>query len=292
MKTIILFSILLNIAIIGQDAVINEKVIDDKIELKILPLKKQNDQLEKKLLVQNKIIDSLNKKLYDYEKLLFNIADSLKINTSNFQIMKNETDQQIDNINESISRQALYWIIGILAALLLSLVVFFFLKSKLAKNTASLDSQIEKTRHQFESESIKLDTKLVELLEKQLKISALDKTSSSGNANAKDHSLAKRVGEEIHRMRNRISTIPQDMKGITPLVKSLERLESQFNDDGYELIDLNGRPFVDGLSVKAIFIPSDEVAKDERKITKVIKPQINYYGIIIQESEIEVSVGN
>ena len=110
MKTIILFSILLNIAIIGQDAVINEKVIDDKIELKILPLKKQNDQLEKKLLIQNKVIDSLDKKLYDYEKLLFNIADSLKINTSNFQIMKSETDQQIDNINESISRQALYWI--------------------------------------------------------------------------------------------------------------------------------------------------------------------------------------
>lgn len=79
----------------------------------------------KKLLIQNKVIDSLDKKLYDYEKLLFNIADSLKINTSNFQIMKSETDQQIDNINESISRQALYWIIGILAALLLSLVVFF-----------------------------------------------------------------------------------------------------------------------------------------------------------------------
>ncbi len=292
MKTIILFSILLNIAIIGQDAVINEKVIDDKIELKILPLKKQNDQLEKKLLIQNKVIDSLDKKLYDYEKLLFNIADSLKINTSNFQIMKSETDQQIDNINESISRQALYWIIGILAALLLSLVVFFFLKSKLAKNTASLDTQIEKTRHQFEAESIKLDTKLVELLEKQLKISALDKTSSSGNENAKDHSLAKRVGEEIHRMRNRIATLPQDIKGITPLVKSLERLESQFNDDGYELIDLNGRPFADGHAVKAIFIPSDEVAKDERKITKVIKPQINYNGIIIQESEVEVSVGN
>lgn len=292
MRTVILFSVLLNIAIIGQDAVINEKVIDDKIELKLLPLKKQNDQLEKKLLVQNKIIDSLNKKFYDYEKLLFNIADSLKINTSNFQIMKSETNQQIENINESISRQALYWIIGILAALLLSLVVFFFLKSKLAKNTASLDIQIEKTRHQFESESIKLDTKLVELLEKQLKISAMDITSSSGNDKAKDHSLAKRVGEEIHRMRNRIVTLPQDIKGITPLVKSLERLESQFNDDGYELINLIDRPFTDGLAVKAIFIPSDDLLKDERKITKVIKPQINFKGQIIQESEIEVSVGN
>jgi hypothetical protein len=292
MKLIIIFSVLLNIAIIGQDEVITEKVIDDKIELKLLPLKKQNDQLEKKLLVQNKIVDSLNKKLYDYEKLLFNIADSLKINTSNFQIMKSETNQQIDNINESISRQALYWIIGILAALLLSVIVFFFLKSKLAKNTASLDTQIEITRHQFESESIKLDTKLVELLEKQLKISAVDKSISIGNDRAKDHSLAKRVGEEIHRMRNRIATLPQDIKGITPLVKSLERLESQFNDDGYELINLIGRPFTDGLAVKAIFIPSDDLLKDERKITKVIKPQINFKGQIIQESEIEVSVGN
>lgn len=148
-------------------------------------------------------------------------------------------------------------------------MLYSFLKIETCKNTASLDTQIEKTRHQFEAESIKLDTKLVELLEKQLKISALDKTSSSGNENAKDHSLAKRVGEEIHRMRNRIATLPQDIKGITPLVKSLERLESQFNDDGYELIDLNGRPFADGHAVKAIFIPSDEVAKDERKLQRL-----------------------
>ena len=292
MKQILIITVLFNIALFGQDASLNEKVIDEKIESLISPIKNKNSQLERKLTDQNKVIDSLSKKLNDYEKLLFNIADTLKINTSNLQMIKSETNQQIDSINESISRQALYWIIGILAALLLSLVVFFFLKSKLAKNTANLDTQIEKTRHHFESESIKLDTKLVELLEKQLKISSLDKSTASGNDKARDHSLAKRVGEEIHRMRNRIAALPQDIKGITPLVKSLERLESQFNDDGYELIDLKGRPFVDGLAVKAIFVPSDDVGKDERIITKVIKPRIDYNGIIIQESEIEVSVGN
>lgn len=292
MKQIIIITVLFNIILLGQDASLNEKVIDEKIESMISPIKNKNAQLEKKLTDQNKVIDSLSKELNNYKNILFNIADTLKINTSNLQLIKSETNQQIDSLNESISRQALYWIIGILTTLLLSLVVFFFLKSKLAKNTANLDNQIENTRQYFESESLKLDTKLIELLEKQLKISAMEKSSHSNIGKAKDHSLAVRVGEEIHRMRNRIASLPQDIRGITPLVKSLERLESQFNDDGYELIDLKGRSFVDGLAVKAIFVPSDDVRKDERIITKVIKPQINYNGIIIQESEIEVSVGN
>jgi len=76
------------------------------------------------------------------------------------------------------------------------------------------------------------------------------------------------------------------------LKNSLNRLEEQFNDNGYELIDLMGKPFVDGLSVKARFIPSDDLNPGEEIITKIIKPQINFNGILIQVADVEVSTGD
>ncbi len=52
------------------------------------------------------------------------------------------------------------------------------------------------------------------------------------------------------------------------------------------------KQFNDGLSVKATFIPSDNLNPGERIITKVIKPQINFNHEAIQMAEIEVSTGN
>ena len=100
------------------------------------------------------------------------------------------------------------------------------------------------------------------------------------------------MGNEIHRMRQRISLIKSDDKAILPLSKSLERLEEEFNHSRYEIKDLLNKPFNDGLSVKATFIPSDELNPGERIITKVIKPQINFKEEAIQMAEIEVSTSN
>ena len=85
--------------------------------------------------------------------------------------------------------------------------------------------------------------------------------------------------------------MPEGTKGLGALNNSLTRLEEQFNDNGYELIDLVGKTFVDGLTVEARFVPSDDLQPGEQIITKVIKPQINYKDILIKPAEVEVSTG-
>ena len=69
------------------------------------------------------------------------------------------------------------------------------------------------------------------------------------------------------------------------------RLEEEFNENGYEIIDLLGKTWNDGLTVDARFVPSDDLKPGEEIITKIIKPQINFKGVLIKAAEIEVSTG-
>lgn len=103
--------------------------------------------------------------------------------------------------------------------------------------------------------------------------------------------LAFKVADEITRMRQRIVTMPSDINGISQLSKSLDRLEEELNILGFELPVLLNKPYDDGMTVKARFIPSKNMKSDERIITKIIKPQINYKSQLVQIAEVEVSTG-
>lgn len=104
--------------------------------------------------------------------------------------------------------------------------------------------------------------------------------------------LAFKVADEITRMRQRIATMPSDINGITQLSKSLDRLEDELNILKFEMPVLLNKPYDNGMTVKARFIPSESMKTGERIITKIIKPQINYKGQLIQIAEVEVSTGD
>ena len=52
-------------------------------------------------------------------------------------------------------------------------------------------------------------------------------------------------------MRKRIENMPQDVKGLSALTNSLQRLEEEFNDSGYSLEELQGKKYVDGMKMAA-----------------------------------------
>jgi hypothetical protein len=104
--------------------------------------------------------------------------------------------------------------------------------------------------------------------------------------------LSKKLADEITRMRQRIAFMPSDLIGISQLLKSLDRLEEELNLLGFELPVLLNQPYNEGMTIQARFIPSESFKTGENIITKVIKPQINYNGHLIQVAEVEVSIGN
>lgn len=194
----------------------------------------------------------------------------------------------------------LYLIVAGIAILLLIMSNAFRIQKMVNQGFGSVqeafgkvEQRIEHTKQELEIADMSLDNKIAEML--QLQIANMDQQIgappvSSAPAQA-DHTLALKVAEEMHRMTKRVSSMPDDVKGIGALKNSLRRLEESFNDNGYEMVQLMNQPFHEGLSVSARFVPSDDLQPGEQVITNVTKPQINYKGELIQMGEIEVSVG-
>lgn len=272
-------------SLFAQQSVLIEKTEFDiqmkKMTEAIAGLKKSNRELKNSILEQKNKIDTLRKLLDTKEEII----------KKNIETAKEDTGRQILGINKTISIRSLIWVIFGIVILLLGVIVYFVLKKKLSLNKRTLEEQISKTREGLEAEAMKLDSKLMEILETQLRIFKEKAQETQDTEKEIDHSLALRVGEEIHRMRKRIENMPADVKGLGALKNSLMRLEEEFNENGYEIIDLLGQPWNDGLTVSARFIPSDDLKPGEEIITKIIKPQINYKGVLIKAGEIEVSTG-
>lgn len=148
-----------------------------------------------------------------------------------------------------------------------------------------LSAEFSDSSAALHSEYNNLDLKLSELLSKQL-------NEIDANTERDDHTLPLQVAAEIHRMRKRIERMPKEIKDVKPLEKALERLEEGLDSKGYEIIDLLGEKFVEGLNVNPRFNINENLDPDTQIITKVIKPQVNYAGKIIQIADVEVSMGN
>lgn len=259
-----------------------------KLSSKIKTLEKNHTDLQKTNLFQNKQIDNITSKFSVAQSNIQQIADSLHITITNVSSSNKQTQSQIQDINQTITNRTLYWIIGILAVALLSVIVFLVLRSKLTSSTKNLDSQIAKTNETLQNEAIKLDSKLVEILQSQLNILKEERKTKGTPTAETDHKLPLKVGEEIHRMRKRIENMPQDVKGLSALTNSLQRLEEEFNDSGYTIEDLLNKKYVDGMKVEARFVDNPDIPKDEEIITDVLRPEIKYKGVVIQVAKVEV----
>lgn len=252
-----------------------------KLNGTIIDIQKANKELKAQVKEQIKINNEIRSLIETNEQDIKN-----EIN-----ITKEDTGKQISNITKKISERSLIWILSTVLLILLGIITYLLLKNKLSQSSKILGVQILKAREELETEAIKLDSKLTDILETQLKIFN-EKTATSGKQEAEiDHTLALRVGEEIHRMRKRLENMPPETKGMGALTNSLMRLEEEFNSNGYEIVDLMGKPWNEGLNVSARFIPSDKLKPGEEIITRIIKPQINYKNNLIRAAEIEVSTG-
>lgn len=259
-----------------------------KLSGKIKTLEINISDLQQTNSFQKKQIDSISSQLSAANSNIQQIADSLHITVTNVSSSNKQTQSQIKDINQTITNRTLYWVIGILAVALLSVIVFLVLRNKLSSSTKDLDSQIAKTNATLQNEAIKLDSKLVEILQSQLSILKEErKTKGTATAEA-EHKLPLKVGEEIHRMRKRIENMPQDVKGLSALTNSLQRLEEEFNDSGYSIEDLQGKKYVDGMKLEARFVDNPDIPKGEEIITDVLRPEIKYKGVVIQVAKVEV----
>lgn len=104
------------------------------------------------------------------------------------------------------------------------------------------------------------------------------------------HELPIKVADEMHRMQKRLQGLPEDTKGLVSLRKSLERLSDELRNRGYEIVDHAGLPYSENWTVKAAFVPGEDLPEGSRIVSKVVVPQVNHQGRLVRMAEIEVSV--
>ncbi|MDY3883170.1 MAG: hypothetical protein SOZ50_07845 [Sodaliphilus sp.] len=242
------------------------------------------DLLKKDNKAQQLAIDSLRNTCSILEKA--QTADRKDINGK-----INATDNNV-RVNQDMLQSRTLWGIMIIIILLALVTTGSYL---LAKRIKSGDTSIDEVRKaqealevaqkKMQEESIKLDNQMLAIVQKQLE----SKPTTSARTAAPDHSLALKVADEIVRIELNMSRMDSSIKGYKQLSKAVERIKDNFNANGYEIVDMLGKPYNEGMKVTANFVADEDLEEGKQIITGITKPQINYNGLMIQAAQITVS---
>lgn len=276
----------------------------DSLKMKMEQLVSKDETLQRSVnnvaninsLLQTKI-DSLSQKVEKSELDIVGLDQQLNSQkealSGEISETRETTNQSISALDDALSKNTLYWIIAVLAVGLLSILAFLFLRRKVTDNQSSINESLANTRKELEQEAIRLDEKLIGVMETQLKVIQEErKAQPESQQEEQDHSLALKVADEIVRIEKNISRMDEGTKGLKQLSKAVGRIRDNFAANGYEMVDMVGKPFDDGMKVTANFRPDDSLEPGEKIITRIIKPQVNYKGEMIQSAQVEVSQGD
>jgi len=261
----------------------------DSIDAENLNLKNKRIKLSSELITLSDIVNS-QALLADKEILLLKEMIALltkDLESANISVTKvtestSKNSSEIMSVSESVSAKQKFGIAIIIFALFLILIVYVVLTNKWKNDTKKINAKQNEIFEKQIQDSLKLSEWLLDESKENL--------NQSNNAEA-NHSFAKRVADEITRMTTNLSRMDVSIKGVKQLSASARKLEQSLNSNQYELEDLLNKPYDNGMNLQATFIEDENLKEGESIITRIIKPQINYKGKLIQAAQIEVSQG-
>jgi hypothetical protein len=244
-------------------------------------------ETQQNIIQQKNIIDSLNQLINSSNQKLVEINDNLD---SKIKQTGENANSQISELDNNLGKNRLYWIIATLATLLLGGLIYWLLGKRIQSSKTDVETQIKNTKNALEEESIKLDNKLVEVLETQLKLKHEEtKAKPIRSIEKDDHSLALKVADEIIRIQKNLSRMDESTKGLKQLNSSVKRIQDNFAANGYELVEMLGKEYNEGMKATVNFVQDEDFEEGKRVISRIIKPQVNYKGTMIQIAQIEVT---
>ena len=253
-------------------------------------LKTEVGNLKNQLSNTNKSIDSLQMQTQANSNAIAQTANELGVKIT---ATETNANQKISEVDKSLSKNSLYGIIAVLSAILLSGLLYWLLSKRQKTDKTEVVNQLQQTKTSIEESLVKEFGKQTDLIESQLELLSQQKTESPSNANAEpDHSLALKVASEINLIERNINLMDKGTKGLKQLERSVGKLKDNLSANGYEMPELLGKQYHQGMKVIVTSsIPDEELEKGSEIITKVLIPQVNYNEKMIQTAQIEVAVG-
>ena len=237
-----------------------------------------------------KSLDSLKNKIQQNTSDISQKNEELGLKISS---TEKNTNQKITAVDESLDKNSLYGIIGVLSAILLSGLLYWLLNKRQKTDKIDLIEQLSKTKSSIEESLVKEFGKQTELMETQLQLIEQQKTTTQTTPNAEpDHSLALKFADQIITIERSVGLMDEKTKGLQRIKNSITNLKDNLSANGYEMPELIGKAFNQGMKVIVTSsIPDENLKKGEEIITKIIKPQVNFNDKMIQAAQVEVSVG-
>lgn len=299
MKRQITFAILL-FSSFGAFAQVTQEDLEKEIKpltQKVNSLQSENSKLKSeignlnlKLSIANKSIDSLRSKTQENSNAISQTANELGIKIKE---TGKKNEGKITEVSKSLSKNSLYGIIGVLLAILFSGILYWLLSKRQHTDKTDFIDQLSKTKSSIEESLVKEFGKQTELMDSQLHLIEQQKTALQATPNAlPDHSLALKVADQIVAIERSIGLMDEKTKGLQRIKNSITNLKDNLSANGYELPELMGKPFNQGMKIiVASSIPDENLKKGEEIITRIVKPQVNFNDKMIQAAQVEVSVG-
>ena len=245
--------------------------------------KREIQTLVKKNDAQRLAIDSLQDKCKSLEE-----AQSTDRENINGKI--DATDNNVRTNQDQLQSRTWYGVIVVMVVFVIIGCVVYWVTKRIKSGTSTIgdvrraQEALQAVQTKMQEESVKLDDKLLELFDRQ--IANVPKNADYGEP---DHSLALKVADEIVRIELNMSRMDSSIKGYKQLAKAVERIKDNFKANGYEIVDLLGKPYNEGMKVSANFVVDEDLEDGKQIITGITKPQVNYNGQMIQAAQITVS---
>jgi cell division septum initiation protein DivIVA len=295
MKRQILFAIILLSSTVAF-AQVTQEDLDKQIKLlteKVGALQKENatrkseiETLNKKLKSANDSIDTLKQMTQDNSKAI-NQAESQLGKQIKETGEKNEG--KITEVSDSLSKNSLYGIIGVLSAILLSGLLYWLLSKRQRTDKTEVETQLSNAKKSIEEEQVQINTKLAELYNGQMEL--LKQERKANPSNEIDHSLALKVADEIVKMQMNLVHMDSKIRGHKQLTIAVTNVFDNFKANGYEIVDLLNKPYNDGMNMDASKEPDPSLNEGEQVIRRIIKPEIHYNNKMIQKAQVIVAYG-
>lgn len=203
---------------------------------------------------------------------------------SNAKAQASELSIRADGVEKSIKNKSVWGIIALALVFAVLLVLSILLHRKGEKSIESLKQSANKLNEEI------IGKASVEISEMQKIAASIGALSAAGASSDSEQQLIKTLADRITFMEMTLYKMDSSVKGHKTLVNAISQMKNNMQANGYVIVSMLGTEYIEGTSYASVsFVDNDEVPAGKRIITKVIKPQIDYKGVMIQAAQIEVS---
>ena len=250
----------------------------EELKSQVASLASENESLNSALQKKQQTIDTLYEMVARNSENIQATADSLGIRLQN-------TNKMVSQNTDSLKLKTIWGIVAFVLAILASVVVWRLHK----KGQKTSDDKIALLKKQADELNEKIVGQFNDEMGELQKIGDALKSAGSNTSAEPDHSLVKTLADRITFMEMTLYRMDSSVKGHKHLSKSIAQMKDNLLANGYEVVDMLGKKYDEGMRVNASFIEDENIEQGQQIISAITKPQINYKGEMIQKAQVTVS---